>query len=89
MIEAGGDFQADELRRLAAALRTSPICAAALRRSPPDASRLHGAYREKARGLLANSGVAVVPSRCYENQSLSVLEVFAAGVPVVASVVGV
>jgi glycosyltransferase involved in cell wall biosynthesis len=44
--------------------------------------------REGVQQLLAGAGVAVVPSRWYENQPLSVLEAFAAGVPVVASALG-
>jgi glycosyltransferase involved in cell wall biosynthesis len=44
--------------------------------------------REGVQQLLASAGVAVIPSRWYENQPLSVLEAFAAGVPVVASALG-
>lgn len=38
--------------------------------------------------LLATAGVVAAPSRCYENQPLSVLEAFAAKVPVVGSSLG-
>lgn len=44
--------------------------------------------REEVQKLLSRAGVAVVPSRWYENQPLSVLEAFAAGIPVVASALG-
>jgi glycosyltransferase involved in cell wall biosynthesis len=38
--------------------------------------------------LLRSSAVAVLPSRCYENQPLIVLEAFACGVPVLCSDLG-
>ena len=47
--------------------------------------RIPGA--EVARRMRA-AGVVAVPSRCYENQPLSVLEAFAAGVPVVGAALG-
>lgn len=39
-------------------------------------------------GLIAGARLVVVPSLCYENQPLSVLEAFQAGKPVVASAIG-
>ena len=38
--------------------------------------------------LMRAAAVVAVPSRCYENQPLTVLEAFAAGVPVVGSALG-
>ena len=73
---AGTGPQEDELRRRAMQLGASRIV-------------FHGRLsREGVQELLAGAGVAVVPSRWYENQPLSVLESFAAGVPVVASALG-
>jgi glycosyltransferase involved in cell wall biosynthesis len=41
--------------------------------------------KQEVLDLVAGAGVVVVPSRCYENQPLGVLEAFACGAPVVAS----
>jgi glycosyltransferase involved in cell wall biosynthesis len=55
----------------------------------PDRVVFHGRLpREGVQQLLASAGVAVIPSRWFENQPLSVLEAFAAGLPVVASALG-
>lgn len=49
----------------------------------------HGRLAQKGvRELLANSSVAVLPSRWYENQPLSILDAFACGVPVIGTNLG-
>jgi glycosyltransferase involved in cell wall biosynthesis len=57
--------------------------------SAPGRVRFHGAV-PKARvfDLVRAAAVAVMPSRCHENQPMAVLEAFACGVPVVASQLG-
>jgi glycosyltransferase involved in cell wall biosynthesis len=52
-------------------------------------ARFHGRVpRERVHELMRNAAVTVVPSRCYENQPLAVLESFACGVPVLGSDLG-
>jgi glycosyltransferase involved in cell wall biosynthesis len=52
----------------------------------PGRVRFHGFVpREQLQEFLRAASVAVLPSRSHENQPLSVLEAFAAGVPVVAT----
>ena len=55
----------------------------------PGRVRFHG-HMAKAdlHELIRSAAVAVLPSRCYENQPLVVLEAFACGVPVVCSDLG-
>ncbi|MGH9343776.1 MAG: glycosyltransferase family 4 protein [Terriglobia bacterium] len=44
--------------------------------------------RETARGYMASARFAVVPSECYENFPMVVIEAFASGTPVIASALG-
>jgi glycosyltransferase involved in cell wall biosynthesis len=76
-VEVFGDGpQAGELKELAA-------------RVAPGRVRFHGRLaREQVLDGLRRSAVAVMPSRCHENQPMAVLEAFACGVPVVASALG-
>jgi glycosyltransferase involved in cell wall biosynthesis len=51
--------------------------------------RFHGRVpRERVHALMRQAAITVVPSRCYENQPLAILESFACGVPVVGSDLG-
>lgn len=43
---------------------------------------------EKLKGFISNAKFAVVPSECYENCPMAVLEAFASGKPVIASNIG-
>lgn len=55
----------------------------------PGRVRFHGHRpKEAVLDLVRASAVAVMPSRCHENQPMAVLEAFACGVPVVASALG-
>jgi glycosyltransferase involved in cell wall biosynthesis len=55
----------------------------------PDRVCFHGAVpKARVLDLLRSAAVAVMPSRCHENQPMAVLEAFACGVPVVASRLG-
>jgi glycosyltransferase involved in cell wall biosynthesis len=55
----------------------------------PGRVRFHGRLpRERLLELVRSAAVAVMPSRCHENQPMAVLEAFACGVPVVATDLG-
>jgi glycosyltransferase involved in cell wall biosynthesis len=55
----------------------------------PGQVRFHGRLgKEELMALVRSAAVSVVPSRWHENQPLSVLESFSAGVPVVATTMG-
>jgi glycosyltransferase involved in cell wall biosynthesis len=55
----------------------------------PGRVRFHGRVpRERVLELLGSAAVAVMPSRCHDNQPMAVLEAFGCGVPVVASNLG-
>lgn len=63
--------------------------AAALRRAPPTGVTFRGAVDpSEVAGLLRNARALLVPSIGYEAQPRSILEAYAAGVPVVASRIG-
>lgn len=56
---------------------------------PPGRITFHGQVpREQAMQLLRSAAVTAVPSRCYENQPMVVLEAFSVGTPVVGSDLG-
>lgn len=62
---------------------------AGLERDAPDGVEFLGAVApERARELLAGARALLVPSLCYEGAPRTVIEAFAAGVPVVASAIG-
>jgi glycosyltransferase involved in cell wall biosynthesis len=51
--------------------------------------RFHGRVpRERVLDLLRSGAVAVMPSRCHDNQPMAVLEAFGCGVPVLATNLG-
>jgi glycosyltransferase involved in cell wall biosynthesis len=55
----------------------------------PGRVRFHGAVpKARVLDLVRSAAVAVMPSRCHENQPMAVLEAFACGVPVVATQLG-
>jgi glycosyltransferase involved in cell wall biosynthesis len=55
----------------------------------PGRVRFHGRLpRERVLDLVRSAAVAVMPSRCHDNQPMAVLEAFACGVPVVATDLG-
>jgi glycosyltransferase involved in cell wall biosynthesis len=55
----------------------------------PGRIRFHGRVpRERVLDLLRAAAVAVMPSRCHDNQPMAVLEAFGCGVPVVATGLG-
>jgi glycosyltransferase involved in cell wall biosynthesis len=55
----------------------------------PGRVRFHGTVaKDRVVDLLRSSAVAVMPSRCHENQPMAVLEAFACGIPVVAADLG-
>lgn len=55
----------------------------------PGRVRFHGSVpKDRVLSLVRSATVAVMPSRCHENQPMAVLEAFACGVPVVASELG-
>jgi glycosyltransferase involved in cell wall biosynthesis len=55
----------------------------------PGLVRFHGRLpKDELMALVRRAAVSVVPSRWYENQPLSVLESFSAGVPVLATAMG-
>jgi glycosyltransferase involved in cell wall biosynthesis len=55
----------------------------------PGRVRFHGSVpKGRVADLLRSAAVAVLPSRCHENQPMAVLEAFACGVPVVATNLG-
>ncbi len=55
----------------------------------PARVRFHGRIpRDRVLELVRSAAVAVMPSRCHENQPMAVLEAFACGVPVVATDLG-
>jgi glycosyltransferase involved in cell wall biosynthesis len=55
----------------------------------PGRVRFHGSVtKDRVADLLRSAAVAVMPSRCHENQPMAVLEAFACGVPVVATKLG-
>jgi len=55
----------------------------------PGRVRFHGGVsKERVLDLIGSAAVAVMPSRCHENQPMAVLEAFACGVPVVATELG-
>jgi glycosyltransferase involved in cell wall biosynthesis len=57
--------------------------------SAPGRVRFHGTVpKARVLELVRSAAVAVMPSRCHENQPMAVLEAFACGVPVVASRLG-
>lgn len=58
-------------------------------RVAPGRVRFHGQVpKPVVLDLLRSNAIAVLPSRCNENQPMAVLEAFACGVPVVATVLG-
>jgi glycosyltransferase involved in cell wall biosynthesis len=55
----------------------------------PGRIHFHGRIeREKVHDFMRRAAVVVLPSRCYENQPIAVLEAFAAGTPVVGARLG-
>jgi glycosyltransferase involved in cell wall biosynthesis len=57
--------------------------------SAPGRVHFHGAVpKARVLELVRSAAVAVMPSRCHENQPMAVLEAFACAVPVVASQLG-
>jgi glycosyltransferase involved in cell wall biosynthesis len=55
----------------------------------PGRVRFHGRVsRDRVLELLGSAAVAVMPSRCHDNQPMAVLEAFGCGVPVVATSLG-
>ena len=58
-------------------------------RVAPGRVRFHGRLpKDRLHDLVRSAGVAVVPSRWYENQPLAVLEAFGCGVPVIGTDLG-
>ncbi|WP_210503711.1 glycosyltransferase family 4 protein [Nocardioides xinjiangensis] len=94
--EKGVDTLLDAVGRLPGTvlhvLGTGPTLAALQRQADavaPGRVRFHGHLPKPAvLDLLIRSAVAVLPSRCHENQPIAVLEAFACGVPVVATALG-
>jgi len=57
--------------------------------SAPGRVRFHGTVpKSRVLDVVRSAAVAVMPSRCHENQPMAVLEAFACGVPVVATQLG-
>jgi glycosyltransferase involved in cell wall biosynthesis len=55
----------------------------------PGRVRFHGSVpKDRVLALIRSAAVAVMPSRCHDNQPMAVLEAFACGVPVVATELG-
>ena len=55
----------------------------------PGRVRFHGSVaKDRVLELTRSAAVAVMPSRCHDNQPMAVLEAFACGVPVVATELG-
>jgi glycosyltransferase involved in cell wall biosynthesis len=55
----------------------------------PGRVRFHGRLpRDEMLSVLRSAAVAVMPSRCHENQPMAVLEAFASGLPVVVTSLG-
>jgi len=65
-----------------------PAIQARLDSLPPNVEHLGVQPRERVRELLAGARALVLPSVCYENQPMTILEAFAAGLPVIGSRIG-
>jgi glycosyltransferase involved in cell wall biosynthesis len=59
-----------------------------LGRLPANVRYLGPKTREEIDALLVDARALVLPSLCYENQPMTILEAFAAGVPVIGSCIG-
>jgi glycosyltransferase involved in cell wall biosynthesis len=88
LVEAMGRLGAGRLEVVGDGPERSSLEALAAARAPGRV-RFHGRVpRDRVLELLGSAAVAVMPSRCHDNQPMAVLEAFGCGVPVVATSLG-
>ena len=88
LIEAVGRLRASRLELVGDGPERGRLEALAAARAPGRVG-FHGRVpRERVLELVSAAAVAVMPSRCHDNQPMAILEAFACGVPVVATSLG-
>ena len=88
LVEAVGRLGSDRLEVIGDGPERARLEALAAVRAPGRVE-FHGRLpRERVFELVRAAAVAVMPSRCHDNQPMAVLEAFACGVPVVATSLG-